>query len=75
MCSIVQNLTEIGREEGRAEGREEGRMEGRMEGRETERLCILKKMIQKHVSKEEIFDYGFSQEEYAQAEQSLLINA
>ena len=63
MCSIVQNLTEIGREEGRAEGREE------------ERLCILKKMIQKHVSKEEILDYGFSQDEYEQAEQSLLINA
>ena len=43
--------------------------------REAERLFLLKKMIQKHVSKEEIMDYGFSQDEYAQAEQSLLINA
>ena len=67
MCSIVQNLTEIGREEGRAEGR--------IEGREAERLFLLKKMIQRHISKEEILDCGFSQDEYEQAEQSLLVNA
>ena len=71
MCSIVQNLTEIGREEGRAEGRAEGRMEGRAE----ERRQIIQSFIEKGFDKDFVKSLGFSEEEYAQAEQSLLINA
>ena len=63
MCSIVQNLTEIGREEGRAEGRAE------------ERRQIIQSFIEKGFDKDFVKSLGFSEEEYAQVEQSLLIKA
>ena len=71
MCSIVQNLTEIGREE----GREEGLAEGRMEGRAEERLQAIQRFIEKGFDKDFVESMGYSEEEYAQAEQSLLVNA
>jgi hypothetical protein len=37
-----------------------------------ERLNTIRKMIQKNYSKEQILDLGFTAEEYAQAETSML---
>jgi hypothetical protein len=56
MCEAVERYAERRTEEGRRE----------------ERLNIICNMIQKNYSKEQVLDIGFTEEEYTQAEASML---
>ena len=46
-----------------------------MEGRAEERLQTIQRFIEKGFDKNFVLSMGYSEEEYEQAEQSLLINA
>lgn len=55
MCSVVENLKLLGREEGREEGYKESLIDA------------IQRMIRKNYSKEDILDLGYSEEEYKKA--------
>ena len=57
------------------ESEERGITRGREEGRAEERRQIIQSFIEKGLDKDFVKSLGFSEEEYAQAQQSLLINA
>ena len=69
--AIIAREMEESEERGITRGREEGRMEGRAE----ERLQTIQRFIEKGFDKDFVQSMGYSEEEYVQAEQSLLINA
>lgn len=46
--------------------------EGREEGREAERTKMIQKLISKNYTKEQIFDLGYTEAEYAEAEKELV---
>jgi predicted transposase YdaD len=45
MCTVAQNLVNIGENKGKIEGQIEGKIEGKIEGRVEERSDTIKNMI------------------------------
>ena len=68
MCHIAQALEE----EGIKKGMEQGVKQGVKQGIKQERINRIQSMIKKGKSKEEILDWEYTEEEYAQAESKLL---
>jgi flagellar biosynthesis/type III secretory pathway protein FliH len=56
-----------GRQAGLQEGRQVGLQEGRQAGLQEGHIDAIQKMIQKDFSKEEILEWGYSEEEYEKA--------
>ena len=60
MCTVLDSYEQKGIQkgliEGRQEGRQEGRKEGRKEGRQNEQIRIIKNMLSRSKTKEEIAD-------------------
>lgn len=62
------------RNEGRMEGRAEGRVEGRLEGRVEERKSMIKRMLSKNKTPEEIADLcGYEMAEIEEVEKEMCV--
>jgi hypothetical protein len=71
---IWEQIREDDRKFAREDGFLEGRQAGLQEGLRQERNDVIKKMIQRNFSKEEILDWGYSEEEYTKAENDISNN-
>ena len=54
--------------------RNDARIEARIEARNDARIEIIEKMIKANATKEQIISYGFTEAEYAEAENSVYAN-
>lgn len=71
---IMCNWSEGIRERERIDARIEARIEARNEARNEARIEIIEKMIKANATKEQILSYGFTEAEYAEAENSVYVN-
>ena len=78
MCNlseaIWENAIQSGLEKGMQEGLEKGMQEGLEKGIRQERISAIARMIHASASREQILSYGYTQAEYAEAEQLLPAN-
>ncbi len=70
----MQEGLEKGLEKGMQEGLEKGMQEGLEKGIRQERISAIARMIHASASREQILSYGYTQAEYAEAEQLLPAN-
>ena len=70
----MQEGLEKGLEKGMQEGLEKGIEKGLEKGIRQERISAIARMIHASASREQILSYGYTQAEYAEAEQLLPAN-
>lgn len=78
MCNWSQCIEEraikTGMEKGIAQGIAQGITQGIAQGIAEERIGAIERMIRANATKEQIISYGYTEEEYAEVENSLYVN-
>ena len=83
MCNLSENIEARGIKEGMKEGIKEGMKEGIKEGIKKgidegikkERIAAIERMIKANATRGQILLYGYTEEEYVEAENSMCMNA
>lgn len=75
MCNWSENIWDMAIQEGIEEGIQKGMERGIEKGIQKERLNAIERMIRAGIAKEQIISFGYTEEEFAEAEGILCANA